>query len=192
MSAARRAVPQRGQRGTIPASRLKNNPLRMRRRTARSAARRSVDAVTRFERVLAKSIYLRSAAHVPFYVPLVDNFGSVNRALRCPDSLAKSDFSRSIYVPATIAGVTPSVLHLSRVEDFAAHPNQLQQLARVMSDLVWGVCFFNPVPVIDPGYMSRKIPAVYMSCMSQNFRLFHVSNLSVRNFRIFLLMYPGS
>ena len=35
-------------------------------------------------------------------------------------------------------------------------------------------------------------PAVYMSCMSQNFRLFHVSNLSVRNFRIFLLMYPGT
>ena len=32
-------------------------------------------------------------------------------------------------------------------------------------------------------------PAVYMSCMSQNCRLFHVSNLSVRNFRIFLLMY---
>ena len=31
-----------------------------------------------------------------------------------------------------------------------------------------------------------------MSCMSQNFRLFHVSNLYVRNFRIFLLMYPGS
>ena len=30
-----------------------------------------------------------------------------------------------------------------------------------------------------------------MSCMSQNFRLFHVSNLSVRNFRIFLLMYTG-
>ena len=30
-----------------------------------------------------------------------------------------------------------------------------------------------------------------MICMSQNFRLFHVSNLSVRNFRIFLLMYPG-
>ena len=27
--------------------------------------------------------------------------------------------------------------------------------------------------------------------MSQNFRLFHVSNLSVRNFRIFLLMYTG-
>ena len=35
-------------------------------------------------------------------------------------------------------------------------------------------------------------PAVYMSCMSQNFRLFHVSNLSVRNFRFFLLMYTGS
>ena len=30
-----------------------------------------------------------------------------------------------------------------------------------------------------------------MSCTSQNFRLFHVSNLSVRNFRIFLLMYTG-
>ena len=28
--------------------------------------------------------------------------------------------------------------------------------------------------------------------MSQNFRLFQVSNLSVRNFRIFLLMYTGS
>ena len=28
--------------------------------------------------------------------------------------------------------------------------------------------------------------------MSQNFRLFHVSNLSVRNFRIFLLMYTVS
>ena len=35
-------------------------------------------------------------------------------------------------------------------------------------------------------------PAVYMSCMSQNFRLFHVPNLSVRNFRFFLLMYAGS
>ena len=35
-------------------------------------------------------------------------------------------------------------------------------------------------------------PAVHMSCMSQNFRLFHVSNFSVRNFRIFLLMYTGS
>ena len=31
-----------------------------------------------------------------------------------------------------------------------------------------------------------------MRCMSQNFRLFHVSNLSVRNFRIFLLMYTAS
>ena len=31
-----------------------------------------------------------------------------------------------------------------------------------------------------------------MSCMSQNFRLFLVSNLSVQNFWIFLLMYPGS
>ena len=35
-------------------------------------------------------------------------------------------------------------------------------------------------------------PAVYMSGMSQNFRLLHVSNLSVRNFRISLLMYTGS
>ena len=30
-----------------------------------------------------------------------------------------------------------------------------------------------------------------MSCMSQNFRLFQVSNLSVRNFRFFLLMFTG-
>ena len=34
--------------------------------------------------------------------------------------------------------------------------------------------------------------AVYMSYMSQNFRLFHASNLSPGIFRIFLLMYPGS
>ena len=31
-----------------------------------------------------------------------------------------------------------------------------------------------------------------MSSTSKNFRLFHISILSVRNFRIFLLMYPGS
>ena len=31
-----------------------------------------------------------------------------------------------------------------------------------------------------------------MSHMSQNFRLFHVSNESVLNLRIFMLMYPGS
>ena len=70
-----------------------------------------------------------------------------------------------------------------------------------------------PFSLSDPGYMSRKIrkfrkdkfdtrnkrkfwlgwePAVYMSYMSQNFRLFLVSNLSVQNFRIFLLMYSGS
>ena len=34
-------------------------------------------------------------------------------------------------------------------------------------------------------HVNGWFPAVYMSCMSQNFRLFHVSNLSVRNFRIF-------
>ena len=70
----------------------------------------------------------------------------------------------------------------------------------------------------DPGYMSRKFesferinsiretngnvdyathvsswyPAVYVSCMRQNYRLFHILNLSVRNFPIFLLMSPGS
>ena len=41
-------------------------------------------------------------------------------------------------------------------------------------------------------HVNSWFPAVYTSCMSQNFRLFHVSNLSVRNFRIFLLMYTGS
>ena len=35
-------------------------------------------------------------------------------------------------------------------------------------------------------------PAVYMSYTSQNFRLFHVSNWSVLNFRPFLLMYAES
>ena len=70
-------------------------------------------------------------------------------------------------------------------------------------------------PVCIPGYISRQIrkfwtdklytwkngifthvngwfPAVYMSCMPQNFDLFHGSNSSVRNFRTFLLMYPWS
>ena len=37
--------------------------------------------------------------------------------------------------------------------------------------------------------LKRLMQAVYMSCMSQNFRLLHVSKLSVRNLRIFLLMY---
>ena len=41
-------------------------------------------------------------------------------------------------------------------------------------------------------HVNGWFPAVYMSCVSQNFRLFHVSNLSVRNFRIFLLMYTWS
>ena len=40
-------------------------------------------------------------------------------------------------------------------------------------------------------HVNGWFPAVYMSYMSQNFRLFHASNLSVRNFRIFLLMYTG-
>ena len=34
-------------------------------------------------------------------------------------------------------------------------------------------------------------PVVYISHMSGSFRLFLASNLSVLNFRIFLLMYPG-
>ena len=33
--------------------------------------------------------------------------------------------------------------------------------------------------------------AVYMSCMSQNFRLLHVSNLAVRNFRFFSAHVSG-
>ena len=41
-------------------------------------------------------------------------------------------------------------------------------------------------------HVNGWFPAVYMSCMRQNFCLLHASNLSVRNFRIFLLMYPGS
>ena len=34
-------------------------------------------------------------------------------------------------------------------------------------------------------HVNGWFPAVYMSCISQNFRLLHVSNLSVRNFRFF-------
>ena len=36
------------------------------------------------------------------------------------------------------------------------------------------------------------LPAVYINYTSQNFCLFHLSNLSVLNFRTCLLMYPGS
>ena len=39
-------------------------------------------------------------------------------------------------------------------------------------------------------HVNGSFPAVYMSCTGQNFRSFLVSNLSVRNFRICLLMYP--
>ena len=42
-----------------------------------------------------------------------------------------------------------------------------------------------------PTHVNGWLPAVYMTCMSQNFRFFHVSNLSVRNIGIFPLMYPG-
>ena len=41
-------------------------------------------------------------------------------------------------------------------------------------------------------YMSQNFPAVYIRCMCQSFRLFHVSYLSILNFRFFLFMYPGS
>ena len=41
-------------------------------------------------------------------------------------------------------------------------------------------------------HVNGWLPVVFMSCMNQNFRLFHASNLSVRNFRIFLLMYTAS
>ena len=76
----------------------------------------------------------------------------------------------------------------------------------------------SPAGDIDPGYTSRKIRkfgtdkfdgatkmmvlthlahvngwklAVYMSCMSENFRLFHASNLSVLNFRFFSAHVSG-
>ena len=74
---------------------------------------------------------------------------------------------------------------------------------------------FPCVSLTDPGYMSRKFRKlrtdkfdretngnfdscssckrpVYMSYMSKIFRVFLKSNLSVLNFRICLLMYPGS
>ena len=40
--------------------------------------------------------------------------------------------------------------------------------------------------------MQLWFPAVYMICMSQNFRLFHVSNLSLGNYRIFCACIRGS
>ena len=41
-------------------------------------------------------------------------------------------------------------------------------------------------------YVNGWFSAVYMVYTNKNFRLFLVSNLSVLNLRIFLLMYPGS
>ena len=41
-------------------------------------------------------------------------------------------------------------------------------------------------------YVSGWEPAVYLSYMGPNFRLFLASNLSVQKNRFFLLMYPGS
>ena len=41
-------------------------------------------------------------------------------------------------------------------------------------------------------HVNGWFPAVYMSCMIQNCRLLHVSNLSAQNFRVFLLVYSGS
>ena len=38
----------------------------------------------------------------------------------------------------------------------------------------------------------RLVPGRLHELHESKFRLFHVSNLSVRNFRIFLLIYPGS
>ena len=75
------------------------------------------------------------------------------------------------------------------------HRTPLILLLRVPQNLMWlsklcpPMSKSNPPP---PTHVNGWEPAVYMSCMSQNFRLFHVSNLSVRNFRIFLLMYTGS
>ena len=44
----------------------------------------------------------------------------------------------------------------------------------------------------DVTHVNGWEPAVSISYVSHNFRLFHVSNLSIRNFRFFLLMCPGS
>ena len=41
-------------------------------------------------------------------------------------------------------------------------------------------------------HVNGWVPAVFMSYMSQDFRLFHASSISVQNFRFFLLMYPWS
>ena len=64
-------------------------------------------------------------------------------------------------------------------------------------DLLLSDCFarvFNPelLFVSHVAHVNGWEPAAYMSYMSQNFRLFHCSNLSVVYFRIFLLVYPES
>ena len=60
---------------------------------------------------------------------------------------------------------------------------------------VCGETAYHPIPAAAASPRRPVLdgsPAVYMSYMSQNFCLFPVSNLSVLNFRIFLLMYPES
>ena len=58
-----------------------------------------------------------------------------------------------------------------------------------------GLCriWYRPVTWREGhGWFPDWFPAVYMSCINNKFRLFHAANLSVHNFRIFLLMYPKS
>ena len=87
----------------------------------------------------------------------------------------------------------------SSVEEFVAHSPRYACAGRVpfenlphkslMTPYTWAEKFvsferINSIRETNWNFDSWE-PVVYMSCTSQNFRLFHVSNLSVRNFRTF-------
>ena len=68
---------------------------------------------------------------------------------------------------------------------------------RYMGRRVWSLERINSirkqtVVLTHVTHVNGWFPAIYMSYMSSNFRFFLVSNKTVLNFRIFLLMYPIS
>ena len=75
------------------------------------------------------------------------------------------------------------------VDAFAPLSTSHLHLSSEWQFIVWNYSFTKRFAIFihNPRGVGR-----YFSCMSQKFSLFHVSNLSVRNFLFFLLMYTGS
>ena len=137
--------------------------------------RNSLSNVVRLQRITACRIR-RTAVSFSFYLlgdwfTFVDQFTVVNLSGR--DAAGPT---RTAVLPSCAVSVTP---------DAWAEKNE--RFERINSVRVQRTEILTRATHVDSWF-----PAVYMSCLSQNFRLLLVSNLSVRNLQIFLLMYPGS